>query len=109
MTDTNQLIKAFVKTLEEAGIITTNTSGLTSTQFECFTLQCRRVVMDSLDIEPGTVICVDGWEAMRVVGNGDKDEKAWIGFDGRTYTHEQFADTARSAHDVVRVVHIGII
>ena len=46
MTDTNQLIKAFVKTLEEA----TNTSGLTSTQFECFTLQCRRVVMDSLDI-----------------------------------------------------------
>lgn len=109
MTDTNQLIKAFIKTLEEAGIITTNTSGLTSTQFECFTLQCRRVVMDSLDIEPGTVVCVDGWEAMRLVGNGDKDEKAWIGFDGRTYTHEQFADTARSAHDVVRVVHIGII
>lgn len=109
MTDTNQLIKAFIKTLEEAGIITTNTSGLTSTQFECFTLQCRRVVMDSLDIEPGTVVCVDGWEAMRVIGNGDKDEKAWIGFDSRTYTHEQFADTARSAHDVVRVVHIGII
>jgi hypothetical protein len=109
MTDTNQLIKAFVKTLEEAGIITTNTSDLTSTQFECFTLQCRRVVLDSLDIEPGTVVVVDGWEAMRVVGNGDRNEKAWIGFDGRTYTHEQFADTARSAHDVVRVVHIGII
>lgn len=32
MTDTNQRIKAFVKTLEEAGIITTNTSGLTSTR-----------------------------------------------------------------------------
>ena len=109
MTDTNQLIKAFVKTLEEAGIVTTNTSGLTSTQFECFTLQCRRVVMDSLDIEPGTVVVVDGWEAMRLVSTGDKDEKSWIGFDGRTYTHEQFADTARSAHDVVRVVHIGII
>ena len=44
MTDTNQLIKAFVKTLEEAGSITTDTSGLTSTQFEWFTLQCRRVV-----------------------------------------------------------------
>lgn len=107
MTDTNQLIKAFVKTLEEA--------GLTSTQFECFTLQCRRVVMDSLDIEPGTVVVVDGWEAMRLVSAGEKaekaekDEKAWIGFDGRTYTHEQFADIARSAHDVVRVVHIGII
>lgn len=109
MTDTNQLIKAFVKTLEEAGVITTNTPGLTSTQFECFTLQCRRVVMDSLDIEPGTVICVDGWEAMRVVGNGDRNELVWVGFDGRTYTHEQFADTARSAHDVVRVVHYGII
>ena len=109
MTDTNQLIKAFVKTLEEAGIITINTSGLTSTQFECFTLQCRRVVMDSLDIGPGTVVVVDGWEAMRVVGNGDRNEKAWVGFDGRTYTHEEFADTARSAHDVVRIVHLGII
>lgn len=58
MTDTNQIIKTFVKTLEEA----TNTSGLTSTQFEC-----RRVMMDSLDIEPGTVV---GWEAMRVVHYG---------------------------------------
>ena len=109
MTDTNKLIKAFVKTLEEADIITTNTSGLTSTQFECFTLQCRRVVMDSLDIEPGTVVVVGGWEAMRVVGNGDLNEKVWVGFDGRTYTHEEFADTVRSTHDVVRVVHYGII
>lgn len=50
MTELGPLIKAFVKTLEEAA----NTSDLTSTQFECFTLQCRRVVMDSLDIEPGT-------------------------------------------------------
>jgi hypothetical protein len=109
MTDTNQLIKAFVKTIEESGIITTNTSGLTSTQFECFTLHCRRVVMDSLDIEPGTVICVDGGEAMRVVGNGDRNELVWVGFDGRTYTHEEFADTVRSTHGVVHVVHYGII
>lgn len=109
MTELEPLIKAFVKTLEEADIITTDTSDLTSTQFVCFTLQCRRVVMDSLDIEPGTVIVVDGWEAMRVVDNSDRNEKVWVGFDGRTYTHEQFADTARSAHDVVRVVHYGII
>lgn len=109
MTELEPLIKAFVKTLEEADIITTNTSDLTSTQFECFTLQCRRVVMDSLDIEPGTVIVVDGWEAMRVVSNGDRNEKVWVGFDGRTYTHKEFADTVRSAHDVVRVVHYGII
>lgn len=109
MTELEPLIKAFVKTLEEADIITTNTSDLTSTQFECFTLQCQRVVMDSLDIEPGTVVVVDGWEAMRVVGNGDRNEKVWVGFDGRTYTHKEFADTARSAHGVVRVVHYGII
>lgn len=109
MTDTNQLIKAFVRTLEEADIITTNTSDLTSTQFECFTPECLRVVMDSLDIEPGTVVVVGGWEAMRVVGNGDRNEKVWVGFDGRTYTHEEFADTVRSTHDVVRVVHYGII
>lgn len=109
MTDTNQLIKAFVKTLEGAGIIATNSSDLTSTQFECFTLQCRRIVMDSLDIEPGTVVVVDGWEAMRLVGTGDKNEKAWIRYDGHTYTHEQFADIAREANDIVRVVHIGII
>ena len=74
MTDTNQL----VKTLEEADIITTNTSDLTSTQFECFTPECRRVVMDSLDIELGTVVVVDGWEAMRVVGKGDRNELVWV-------------------------------
>lgn len=62
--------------------------------------------MDSIDIEPGTVVVVDGWEAMRII---EDNNKPWIGFDGRTYTHQQFADTARSAHDVVRVVHYGII
>lgn len=108
-TELDPLIKAFVKTLEEADIITTNTSDLTSTQFECFTPECQLIVMDSLDIEPGTVICVGGWEAMRVVGNGDRGEKAWVGFDGCTYTHEEFADTVRSTHDVVRVVHYGLI
>lgn len=108
-TELDPLIKAFVKTLEEANIITTSTHDLTGTQFECFTPECLRIVMDSLDIEPGTVICVGGWEAMRVVGNGDRNELVWVGFDGRTYTHEEFADTVRSTHDVVRVVHYGII
>lgn len=110
-TERDTLIKAFVKTLEEADILTTNTntSGLIGTQFECFTPECLRIVMDSLDIEPGTVICVGGWEAMRVVGNGDRNELVWVGFDGRTYTHEEFADTVRSTHDVVRVVHYGMI
>lgn len=108
-TELDPLIKAFVKTLEEADIITTNTHDLTSTQFECFTPECQRIVMDSLDIEPGTVVAVGGWEAMRIVGNGKHNEKVWVGFDGRTYTHEEFADTVRSAQDVVRVVHYGII
>lgn len=106
MTDPSPLIKAFIKTLEEANIITSN---LTSTQFECFTPECRRTVMDSLDTEPGTVVIVGNWEAMRIIGNGDHNEKAWAGFDGRTYTHEEFAETVRSTHDVVRVVHYGII
>lgn len=110
MTELDSLIKAFVKTLEEANIITTtSTSDLTSTQFECFTTECLRIVMDSLDIEPGTVVVVGSWEAMRVVGNGDSNELVWVGFDGRTYTHEEFANTVRSTHDVVRVVHYGII
>lgn len=104
MTALDLLIKAFIKALEEA-----STSTSTSTQFECFTPQCRRIVMDSLDIEPGTVVVVGGWEAMRVVGNGGRNEKAWVGFDGRTYTHEEFANTVRSTHDVVCVVHYAII
>lgn len=110
-TELDPLIKAFVKTLEEANITatTTNTSDLTSTQFECFTPECRRIAMDSLDIEPGTVVCVGGWEAMRVVDNGGLNELVWVGFDGRTYTHEEFANIVRSTHDVVRVVHYGII
>lgn len=112
MTELDPLIKAFVKTLEEANIITstsTSTSDLTRTQFECFTPECQRIVMDSLDIEPGTVVVVGGWEAMRVVGDGSHNEKVWVGFDGCMHTHEEFADTVRSTHDVVRVVHYGII
>ena len=96
-----ELIKALVKTLKEA-----NTPDLTNTQFECFTPECQRIVMDSFDIEPGTVICVGGWEAMRIIGNG---ESAWVRYDGRTYTHEEFTNTVRSTHDIVRVVHYGII
>lgn len=101
MTELDPLIKAFVKALEEG--------DLTSTQFECFTPECQRIVMDSYDIEAGTVICVGNWEAMRIIGNGGRDELAWVGFDGRMYTHEEFADTVRSAHGVVRVVHYGVI
>ena len=111
MTELEPLIKAFVKTLEEANITNTNTntSDLTSTQFECFTPECQRIVMDSFDIEAGTLIVVGCWEAMRVVGDGSHNEKVWVGFDGHTYTHEEFADIVRSTHDVVRVVHYGII
>lgn len=110
MTELEPLIKAFVKTLEEANITTTTpTSDLASTQFECFTLECRRVVMDSYDIEPGTVVVVGGWEAMRVIGNGSHNELVWIGYDGRMYTHEEFANTVRSTNGIVRVVHYGII
>ena len=39
-------------------------------------------MMDSLDIEPGTVVVVGGWEAMRVVGN----DVVWVGFGGRMPT-----------------------
>lgn len=112
MTKLEPLIKAFFDSFDKANNPTntnTNTSDLTSTQFECFTPECLRIVMDSLDIEPGTVVVVGGWEAMRVVGNGDRNELVWVGFDGRMYTHEEFANTVRSTHDVVRVVHYGII
>lgn len=49
-----------IKTLEEA------TPDLTGTK-----LERQRAVMDSLDIEPGTV---DGWEAIRIVGNSGRNE-----------------------------------
>lgn len=55
MTDPGPLIKAFVKTLEEAN---------TSTQFECFTPKGLRTVMGS----------VVGWEAMRVIGDGSRND-----------------------------------
>lgn len=109
MTELDPLIKAFFNSFKEANIATTNTSDLTSTKFECFTPECQRIVMDSFDIEPGTVICVGAWEAMRIVGNGDRGELVWVGFDGHMYTHEEFADIVRSTHDVVRVVHYGVI
>ena len=112
MTELDPLIKAFIKTLKEANITDTDTNtpstpSLTSTQFECFTPECRRTVVDSFDIEPGTVVVVDTWEAMRIVEDNDND--AWIGYDGRTYTHERFAQIARSSTGVVRIAHYGII
>lgn len=107
MTNLDPLIKAFVKTLEEANITTTNTPDLTSTQFECYTPECQRTVMDSIDIEPGTVVCVGAWEAMRTVE--DNNNNAWVGYDGRTYTHERFARIARGSTGVVRIVHYGIM
>ena len=96
-------LKALVKTFKE----TASTPDLTGTQFECFTPECLRVVMDSFDIEPGTVVCVGGWEAMRVVEHDNS--KPWVGYDGRMYTHEEFADIVRSTRGVVRVVHYGVI
>ena len=99
-------LKELRKALEDAD---NNTPDLTSTQFQCFTPECRRVVMDSFDIEPGTVVVVDGWEAMRIIDNGDRNEKAWVAFDGRKYTHERFANIIRNSNDIVRVVHYGII
>ena len=78
MTEVDPLIDANIKTLEEANIITTSTSDLTTTQFRGFTPECIRSVMDSYDIVPGTVVVVGCWEAMRVVGNGERDEKAWV-------------------------------
>ena len=102
MTELDPLIKAFIKALEEAP----STSDLPSTQFECFTPERQRIVMDSIDIEPGTVVVVGSREAMRVV---ERNNKAWVGYDGRTYTHEEFANTVRSTQGVVRVVHYGSI
>lgn len=86
-------LKALVKPFEEA-----------NTRCECFTPECRRFVMDSLDIEVGTVVVVGTREAMRIVE--DNNNKARASYDGRTYTHEQ---TARDSNEVVRVVHYGII
>ena len=96
-------VKAFVKPFEQA-----NTNTNTNTRFECFTPECQRIVMDSLDIEAGTVVVVGAWEAMRIVEDNNNN-KAWVRYDGRTYTHEQFAKTAHDSNEVVRVVHYGII
>lgn len=96
MTELEPLIKAFVKTLEEA----TNTSDLTSTQFECL-----RVVMDSLDIEPGTVVVVAGWEAMRVVGNGDSNELVWVSNTGMFHTNEYLVAILMDGTSSIQVVY----
>lgn len=55
--------------------------------------------MDPLDIETGTVVVVAGREAMRVVGNGGRNEKVWAGFDGHTYTHEECVSSTMGFSD----------
>lgn len=102
MTELDSLIKAFVKTLEEA----TSTSDLTSTHFECFTPECLRIVMDSLDIEPGTVVVVGGWEVFCILNS--EFERRWIAYRGEIYNDYEFAELARKCNGKVMVIHAGL-
>lgn len=33
---------------------------------------------------------VGNGEAMRIIDDGSRNEKAWVGFDGHMFTHEEF-------------------
>ena len=94
-TELDPLIKAFVKTLEEANIVTTNTThDLTSTQFEC-----QRIVMDSLDIEPGTVVNMSVWAFFK---SDNPDMR--VSNTGRFHTNEELAAILRDYRGSIQVV-----
>lgn len=94
MTKLVSYFKAFVKPFEEA-----NTNTNINTRFECFTPECRRIVMDSLDIEAGTVVDAESFFPGVSMNMG-----GCVSYTGNTRPDEEFAQIMRSCFSPIQVV-----
>lgn len=79
---------------------------LTGTKFECFDKNGELFIADAKQIEVGTLILVEDWEAFRILKTSD--QKPWITYTGETFTHEQFAELMREQFVKPKIIHAGL-
>ena len=79
---------------------------LTGTQFECIDNNGALVIADAQELNTGTLIIADDWEAFRILETDD--QKPWITYVGNVYTHEQFAALMRRQYSTPKIVHVGM-
>nr|DAS61319.1 MAG TPA: hypothetical protein [Caudoviricetes sp.] len=79
---------------------------LTGTKFECFDKNGELFIADAKQIEVGTLILVDDWEAFRILETSE--QKPWITYTGKTFTHSQFAELMRQQFVKPKIIHAGL-
>lgn len=79
---------------------------LTGTQFECIDNNGALFIADAQELNTGTLIIADDWEAFRILETDD--QKPWITYMGKAYSHEQFAELMRQQYSKPKIVHKGL-
>lgn len=79
---------------------------LTGTKFECIDTNGERFIADAKEFMPGTLIIVDDWEVFRILET--PDQKSWITYTGKPYTHSQFANLMRNQPYTPKIIHVGV-
>lgn len=79
---------------------------LTGMQFECIDTNGDLFVAKADEIEVGTLILVEYWEAFRITETSD--QKPWITYIGGRYTHLQFAGLMRQWYNKPKIIHWGL-
>lgn len=106
----NEAIEQFADKIMEALDVTVTDeeateSELSGTRFMVINLDGRECVVDAELIGSGTLIMDGPFEFFRC-GTGF-DSKPWMRYNGRQFTHEEFAQEMRDADTLPRIVHQG--
>ena len=104
----NEAINQFAdKIMDALGATVTDEAEpeLTGTKFKVIDLDGEVHVMDAKLIDCGTLICEDVFEIF-CCGTGFGGNP-WIRYNGRTLSHEEFAEEMRNANTLPRIVHNG--
>lgn len=79
---------------------------LTGTQFECIDNNGELFIADAKELNTGTLIIVEDWEVFRILETSE--QKPWITYIGKAYSHEQFAELMREQFVKPKIVHNGM-
>lgn len=106
----NEAIEQFADKIMEAlgATVTDEAAGepeLTGTQFKAIGLGGDHRVMDAATIEAGTLVMDGPFEYFRC-GEGFGG-KPWVRYNGRAFSHEEFAAEMRDINSTPRIAHQG--
>lgn len=79
---------------------------LTGTQFECIDNNGELYIADAEEFMTGTLIIGGDWETFRILET--PEQKPWITYTGKAYSHEQFAEIMREQFIKPKIVHVGL-